>query len=199
VGFRDFGGSGAPLGSNGHERPRPDDQRSIVHRTTVLTALAALALTSAAAAVASTGPDAQIARAALGPYTTAHTGVVVDAGVTAQAHLVSTPGGRIVLRVTAEGLAPGGSFAVHVHDGACTEYLGHHRYDAAAPASRDNEIWLDLDANAAGHAADQVQVASFDLEQPLSLVIHQHSNPDVGPGAGPPGPRIACGNLELDR
>ena len=84
---------------------------------------------------------------------------------------------------------------IDVHDGACTDYLGHHRYDPTAPGTRENEIWLDLDANAAGRAADQVEVAPFDLHQPLSLVIHQHSNPDVG--AGPPGPRIACGNLDL--
>ena len=70
-------------------------------------------------------------------------------------------------------------------------------YDPAAPSSRENEIWLDLDANAAGQAADQVQVASVDLDQSLSLVIHQHSNPDTGPGARPPGPRIACGDLEI--
>jgi Cu/Zn superoxide dismutase len=167
-----------------------------VHRTTVLATLAA-ALVLTSAAIATTVPGATIARAEVGPYTTPHTGVVVDAGVTAHAQVISTPSGRTVLRVTAEGLAPGGSYAVHVHDGACTDYLGHYRYNPAAPSSRENEIWLDLDANAAGKAADQIQVASFDLDQSLSLVIHQHSNPDTGPGAGPPGPRIACGNLEL--
>jgi Cu/Zn superoxide dismutase len=162
-----------------------------VHRITFLAALAAIVLASAASASSS----ATVAHAELVPYTTAHAGVVIDAGVTAQAQVVGTSNGRVVLRVTAEGLVPGGSFAVHVHDGACTDYLGHHRYNPAAPGTRDNEIWLDLDANAAGRAADQVQVDPFDLGQPLSLVIHQHSNPDVG--AGPPGPRIACGNLEL--
>ena len=171
---------------------------ALVHRTTILaTFLAALVLTTAA--IASTVPGANIARAEVGPYTTPHTGVVADAGVSAHAQVISTPSGRTVLRVTAEGLAPSGSYAVHVHDGACTDYLGHYRYDPAAPSSRENEIWLDLDANAAGQAADQVRVAAFDLDQSLSLVIHQHSNPDVGPGAGPPGPRIACGNLELIR
>jgi Cu/Zn superoxide dismutase len=167
-----------------------------MHPTTILATLAA-ALILASAAIASTTSGANVARAEVGPYTTPHTGVVVDAGVTADAQIISTPSGRTVLRVTAEGLAPGGSYAVHVHDGACTDYLGHYRYDPAAPSSRENEIWLDLDANAAGQAADQVQVASFALDQSHSLVIHQHSNPDTGPGAGPPGPRIACGNLEL--
>jgi Cu/Zn superoxide dismutase len=166
-----------------------------VHRTILLAAFAATVLASASSA----SSGATVAHAELGPYTSVHAGVLVDAGVTASAHLVATSKGRVVIRVTAEGLAPGGSFAVHVHDGTCTDYLGHHRYDPSAPGTRDNEIWLDLDANAAGRADDQVQVASFDLDKPLSLVIHQHSNPDTGPGAGPPGPRIACGNLELGR
>jgi Cu/Zn superoxide dismutase len=163
-------------------------------RPTILTALAALALAGAAIAA----PGAQIARAELAAYATAHTGVVTGSAVTADAHVVATPDGRTILRVTAEGLAPGGSYAVHVHYGACTAYLGHFQYEHPGPATRDNEVWLDLDANADGRASDQVQVAPFNLEQSLSLVIHQHSNPDTGPGTGPPGPRIACGNLELD-
>ena len=164
-----------------------------MHKTILLAALAATVLASASSA----SSGATVAHAELGPYTSVHAGVLVNTGVTASAHLVATPNGRIVIRVTAEGLDPGGSYAVHVHDGACTDYLGHHRYDPSAPGTRDNEIWLDLDANAAGRAEDQVKVAAFDPDEPLSLVIHQHSNPDTGPGAGPPGPRIACGNLEL--
>ena len=163
-------------------------------RPTILAALAALALTASAIAA----PGARIARADLSAYTTAHTGVVTDSTVTARAHVVATPSGITVVRVTAEGLAPGGSYAVHVHYGACTAYLGHFQYQHPGPATRDNEVWLDLDADAAGRASDQVQVAPFDLDQSLSLVVHQHSNPDTEPGAGPPGPRIACGNLELD-
>ena len=163
-----------------------------MHRPILLTALVALAL--AAAAVAA--PGARVARATLSPYAAVHAGVVTDSAVTAQAHVVATPDDHTVLSVTAEGLVPGGNYAVHLHYGACTDYLGHFQYEHPGSATRENEIWLDLDANAAGRASDQLQVASFDLEQPLSLVIHQHSNPDVG--AGPPGPRIACGNLELD-
>ena len=160
-------------------------------RTIIAAAFVAIVLASASSASSS----ATVAHAEIGPYTTVHAGVVIDAGVTAHAQIIATASGRVVLRVVAEGLVPGGTFAVHVHDGVCTDYLGHHRYDPAAPGTRDNEIWLDLDANAAGRAVDEVQVAPFALEQPLSLVIHQHSNPDVGDW--PPGPRIACGNLEL--
>jgi len=170
-----------------------------VHRRISIAALAALAAfaVATAATAAHAVPGAGVARADLGPYTTTHPGVVIEAGVTAQAHLVATPSGRTIIRITAEGLAPGGTYAAHVHYGACTDYLGHFQYQHPGPATRDNEVWLDLDANAAGSAADQVQVALFDLDQPLSLVIHQHANPDVGDG--PPGPRIACGNLEQNQ
>jgi len=164
-----------------------------VTRTTILSAIAALAV--ACAGTANAAPGAAVAHAELGPYSTAHTGVVVDAGVTAQAHLVAAPSGRTIVRVTAQGLVPDGSYAAHVHYGACTDYLGHFQYQHPGPATRENEVWLDLDADAAGRAVDQVEVAALDLGQPLSLVVHQHANGDVG--AGPPGARIACGNVEL--
>jgi len=167
-----------------------------MYRTTILSALAALALSTAAAS-AGASPGASVARAAVGPYTTAHSGVVVDAGVNAAAHLVTTPSGSMIIQVTAQGLVPGGDYAAHIHYGACTDYLGHFQYVHPGPATRENEVWLDLDATATGRASDQVQVAALDLTQTLSIVVHQHSNPDTGPGAGPPGPRIACGNIEL--
>jgi len=163
-------------------------------RITISSAVAAFALT-AAAATAIADPGATVAHADLGPYAVAHTGVVVGTGVTAETHLVRTPSGRTVVRITAQGLQPGGGYAVHVHYGACTDYLGHFQYQHPGPGTRENEVWLDLDANADGRASDQVQVESFDLGQPLSLVMHQHANGDVE--AGLPGARIACGNLAL--
>jgi Cu/Zn superoxide dismutase len=147
------------------------------------------------AATGNAASPAQVGTATIGPYTTPHAGVLVDAGITGSAHLVTTPSGRAVVRVSAEGLAPGGTYAAHVHFGACTAYLGHFRYDPAGPPTRGNEIWLDLDANAAGRASDEVAVPAFDLDQALSLVIHQHSNSDVG--EGPPGARTACGDVVL--
>jgi Cu/Zn superoxide dismutase len=168
-----------------------------VHPKTALAALGTLVVAIAAAS-ADASPGASFARASIGPYSTTHSGVVVDAGVTADAHVVTTSSDRTIISLTAQGLTPGGEYAAHIHYGACTDYLGHFQYVHPGPATRENEVWLDLDANAAGRASDQVQVAGLDLAQPLSLVVHQHSNPDTGPGAGPPGPRIACGNLELE-
>jgi Cu/Zn superoxide dismutase len=160
-----------------------------------LALLAVLGVVVAAAGNAAS--PARVGTATVGPYTTPHAGVVVDAGITGTAHLVTLPTGQALIRVSAEGLAPGGTYAAHVHFGACTDYLGHFRYDPAGPPTRGNEIWLDLDANAAGRASDEVVVPAFDLTQTLSLVVHQHSNTDVG--VGPPGPRTACGDVVLSR
>ena len=161
-------------------------------RSTILAALAALALTAAAIAA----PDARVARAELGAYTTAHTGVVTDSTVIAHAHVVATPDGVTILRVTAEGLVPGGSYAVHVHYGACTDYLGHFQYEHPGPATRDNEVWLDLDANAAGRARSG---RSHRSTRAVAVARHPPTpNPDTGPGVCPPDPdRLR--QPELDR
>ena len=170
------------------------------HRKPIAGAASIAAVACVAVATGSATPaPAQIATAAITPYTTPHSGVLVDAGVTGEAHTVTTESGSTIVRVSAQGLLAGGNYAVHIHYGSCTDYLGHFQYQHPGPATRDNEVWLDLDANAAGRAGDQVQVAAVDLDQTLSLVIHQHSNPDTGPGSGPPGPRLACGDLKLDR
>jgi Cu/Zn superoxide dismutase len=162
-------------------------------RAFTLVAILALAVIATAAAT----PVAKIAHAALEPYSTAHVGVVVDSGLTGRAQIESTPDGKALLTVTAAGLAPGGMYAVHVHYGQCTDYLGHFQYQHPGPSTRENEVWLDLAANAAGRASDHVRVPAIALDQPLSLVVHQHANPDVESGV--PGLRIACGNLELAR
>ena len=166
-------------------------------RLTILGALAAVSLTAALAAAAAAAPGAGVARAELAPYTTAHTGVITDSGVVGRAQIENTPSGQAVLSVTAEGLTPGGTYAVHIHYGHCLGYLGHYQYEHPGPGTRSNEVWLDLAGNAAGRANDQVRVAAIDLDQPLSLVMHQHANPDVETGV--PGSRIACGDLDPNR
>ena len=62
----------------------------------------------------------------------------------------------------------------HVVDDRGSEQIRFDRQTAEELLARGRFFWLDLD-------------------QPLSLVVHRHSNPDVGH----PGPRIACGNFAL--
>jgi hypothetical protein len=130
---------------------------------------------------------------AVGPYTTAAPGVVTNAGATGRAALV-TGDGTTEVRLVAAGLVPGSRHAAHVHVGTCASVLGHFRYDSNGPASRANEIWLDLTADRHGRAAARVRVRAIDLGAPLSVVIHQGANPDVVPGSVP-GARIACGPI----
>jgi len=127
----------------------------------------------------------------VGPYAAAATGVVANAGVTGAARLTTFDGTTIV-HLTAAGLAPGSRHAAHVHLGACADQLGHLRYDTIGPASRTNEIWLDLTADRRGRASATVLARAIDLTRPLSIVVHQNANPDVVMGSVP-GARIACG------
>jgi hypothetical protein len=127
----------------------------------------------------------------VGSYKTPAPGVVVNSGVTGRATL-ETEGGTTVVRLTAAGLAPGTRHAAHLHLGTCADLLGHYRYDPKGPATRANEVWLDLTANRQGRAADTVTVRAVDLTKPLSVVIHTNANPDVVAGSVP-GARIACG------
>ena len=122
-------------------------------------------------------------------YTTAHSGVITGSGVTGHAHLTDTGNDTAVVSVQAAGLEPGSAHGAHVHNGSCTDYLGHFKYDPTiTTAERSNEVWLDLTANSAGRAVDQVTVAGLDLTKTYSLVIHASANPT-------PGARIACADL----
>lgn len=136
-------------------------------------------------------------RADLAPYTTPRTGVIVGSGVTGSATLMTPAGSRSsIVRMRAEGLQPGSNYGVHVHFGACAQFSGHFQYQHPGPVTRENEVWLDLEANAAGRARDQVRVRPVDAAGQLSVVIHAKSNPDLAPGQpGHPGARIACGDL----
>lgn len=169
-------------------------------RFAIRTSLVAVAAGAvfAAGSSASSPNAAQHARAALAPYSVAHDGVMVGSGVNAVATVVS-PGhaNKSIVKIRVWGLMPGHDYGVHVHNGTCTSYLGHRRYDPAGPGTRANEIWLDLHASPTGRAHDRVRVARFDPTG-LSIVIHESANPDrVVDPMGHPGNRIACGDFTV--
>src|SRR5437763_16738642 len=119
------------------------------HRNLIAAAASIAAVGCIAAATSSATPaPAQIAAAAITPYTTPHAGVLVDARVTGEAHAVTTASGSTIVRVSAQGLEAGGNYAVHIHYGSCTDYLGHFQYQHPGPATRDHEVWLRPDAHA---------------------------------------------------
>lgn len=163
-----------------------------------LIALLAAAVIVTAISTARAEESAQVASGDVAPYTTPRTGVITNSGVTGRAMIVTPAGAhRSIVRLHAEGLQPGQEYGVHVHFGACLEYQGHFQYQVPGAVTRDNEVWLDLIANSAGRARDQVRVPRIDVAaRPLSIVIHARSNPDrAGAQAGNPGPRIACADL----
>ena len=163
-----------------------------------LTALLAAAVIVTAISTARAEDNAAVASGDIAPYTTARTGVITNSGVTGSAMIVNPAAAhQSTVRIHAKGLQPGQEYGVHVHFGACLQYQGHFQYQVPGAVMRDNEAWLDLTANPAGHAHDQVKVQRIDLDaRPLSIVIHARSNPDrAAAQAGGPGPRIACADL----
>ncbi|MDQ6838873.1 MAG: superoxide dismutase family protein [Actinomycetota bacterium] len=136
-------------------------------------------------------------KAEISPYTVAHTGVLLNSGITGTSYLVTTPQ-RSVIGARFSGLQPGHAYGVHVHNGTCADYAGHYKYDPTQTvATRANEVWLDVFANRAGRGGDHVVVRPINTSGPLSIVIHEESNPDAPAnvsGAPQPGARESCGN-----
>ena len=161
-----------------------------------LIAVVAAAVILPVISTANADESARVATGELTQYTTDRLGVITNSGVSGRAMIVTAAGAdRSIVRLHADGLAPGQEYGVHVHFGACLEYRGHFQYTVPGAFERHNEAWLDLIANAAGHAHDQVEVPRIDLDAgPLSIVVHARPNPDRA--AGQPGPRIACADLD---
>ena len=157
----------------------------------------AVIVTSISAAPAHTSQ--RVASGDVASYTAPRTGVVANAGVTGRAMIVTPSGAdHTIVRIHGDGLQPGEEYGVHVHFGACLQFQGHFQYQSPGPVTRENEIWLDLIANPAGRASDQVKVPQIDIgARPLSIVIHARSNPDHAPGQpGHPGSRVACADFD---
>lgn len=171
--------------------------RQLAYRASLVAILSAAAIAGASTA-APARDGAHVVSGNIAPYTTPRSGVVTHSGVTGRAMIVTPAGSdHSIVRIRAESLRPGQEYGVHVHFGTCLQYHGHFQYQTPGPVTRENEIWLDLIANPAGRARDQVKVPRLDGNaRPLSMVIHALSNPDHAPGQpGHPGARIACANL----
>ena len=128
--------------------------------------------------------------AAIAPYSDAHDGVVAHAGVSGRAR-TRTRDGRTEVRVSARGLPRHGDFAARLTSGRCADLGAAFKFDPSGPATRDNEVWLDLRTRGRGEAGDRVRVQPFPSGHLFSVVVYAHGNPD-------PGDRIACGDLRPD-
>jgi hypothetical protein len=101
--------------------------------------------------------------------------------------MVRTADGRTIVSIHVEGLAPGTTYASHVHAKHCTDELGgaHYRFDPAGSSTPPNEIWPGpFTTNGAGVGNSDTIADGTAGESAVSVVIH---------GAG--NARIACADL----
>ena len=132
-------------------------------------------------------------------------------GAVARVREIATPSGRTIVTLVVDGFAPDRAFGAHVHTrpcgttGAAAGPHYQHAVDPASPsvdpayANPENEIWLDLHTDAAGHGEASVSVPwqfAKDAAHPTgagSVVFHRdHTAAGHHGTAGTAGPRLAC-------
>lgn len=117
----------------------------------------------------------------------------------ARVHAVTTGSGRTVVTLHVSGLPGERVYGAHVHVGSCAQAgLGHYMHAGEAGATPDNEVWLDVAVNAAGHGSAQSVVDWTFRQDPAegsvarSVVVHaQPTAPN-----GTAGQKLAC--LDVD-
>ena len=129
-------------------------------------------------------------QADLRPYTAPHAGVVVNAGVRGEAR-TRTRDGHTEVRLRAAGLPRNATFGARLYNGRCADHGTAFKFDTDGPATRENEVWLDLRTADTRAAGDRIRVRPLPSGRVFSIVVHEHANPDAGD-------RIACGDLLPD-
>jgi Cu-Zn family superoxide dismutase len=116
------------------------------------------------------------------------------AGISTQVHSWSREGSTTV-RLMVDGLPTGQTFGAHVHTQPCgdlpTDAGGHYQHstDPSIPLA-EREVWLDVTANADGHAVTSTTVPwEFTPGTAGSVVLHALP---TDPTTGAAGPRLAC-------
>jgi hypothetical protein len=143
--------------------------------------VAALTMSSAFAASALAG-GAVVTRGDMNAFA-AGTGQAISG----RAQMIRTPDGRTFVTIHVEGLAPGTTYASHVHKQACAdgEADGHYRFDPAGAATPPNEIWpgpFTTDEDGVGNA----NTIALGTAGPTAVSVVVHA---------PGGAKIACADL----
>jgi len=149
------------------------------NQAAALAATAAMILTFAPAAL---GGGAVVTRGDLQAF-------AAGAGlpISGRAQMVRTADGRTIVTVHVEGLAPGTTYASHVHAAACAtgDADGHYRFNPAGAATPPNEIWPGpFTTNEAGIGNADTIAAGTAGAAAVSVVVH-----------APGGAKIACADL----
>ena len=116
------------------------------------------------------------------------------AGIETQVHAWGSDGSTRV-RLMVEGLPPGQTFGAHVHTLPCGSLPGdsgghyQHSTDTTVPLA-EREIWLDVTADADGHAATTTEVP-WEIAPGTAGSVVVHALP-TNPTTGVAGPRLVC-------
>lgn len=159
----------------------PASRHPARRRQRVTTLLAAAALASAFAPSALAGGGA-VTRGSFAAFAAG-----VGQPISGSAQMIRTADGRTIVTVHLEGLAPGTTYASHVHAAACAVGAadGHYKFDPAGAATPPNEIWPGpFTTNAAGIGNSNTIAAGTAGPGAVSVVVH-----------APGGAKIACADL----
>lgn len=157
-------------------------------RWLVVAATAALGGTALVATAAASTEPATVTRGTLAPFAAG-----AGSSVGGHAQMERTASGSTMVSLHAVGLAPGGTYASHVHAAPCAVGAadGHYKLDPLGPATPPNEIWpggAPFTANPAG-IADERAVADYVAgPSAVSVVVHDLSLPSTAN-------KIACADL----
>ena len=154
-------------------------QRGGRRRLTTFAIGLSLALALAPTALAG---GAKVTRGEIAAFATA-----AGQSITGHAVMIRTAEGRTIVSVHVEGLAPGTTYASHVHQQPCGigDADGHYRFDPAGPATPPNEIWPGpFTTNDAGVGNANTIAEGTAGAAAVSVVIH-----------APGGAKIACADL----
>ena len=158
--------------------------------------IVAMALTLAGILAAGPAFAAEKAQSA-GPLRDLRSAQDVTDGAVAHVTAETTGNGGTWVQLKVQNLdhaAVGETFGAHVHAGQCEEgngaaALGHYRApDFVAPATPQNEVWLDFTVEPGGVARSEATVPFVIEPGDRSVVIHEHH---TAPG-GAAGARLAC-------
>lgn len=134
----------------------------------------------------------------VGRFTTLPAGQGLGLGVSGFATLSRHQGGTTA-SIVVRGLAPGRTYAAHLHNAPCNRGSGHYQNVVGGASAPPNELWLSstgvpaagITANRGGTALGVGSAEWVARPDARSIVIHQV--PEGGSTAG--GPKIACADL----
>ena len=116
-----------------------------------------------------------------------------DFGISGTASLIRT-GGKTIAKVNLEGLEPGETYGVHVHNAPCSVGGGgHYQNQIGGPAAPPNELWpssggkgTGITATPSGNGSGYAKAPWIARPEAQSVVVHHYADSSI---------RVACAQL----